>query len=173
MTSQIMPSLGIILSGFLNSLYPIFIRNNDLDLQFKILLRFVSFFIVTYIYLYVKWKTTVGKEKEKYEEYFKNIFSPNILRVSTLNYEVKKPPFLIKIDVEGYETSVLKGAENILKNNELCGVIMELNGSGKRYGYDESLILSMMTDYGFEAYSYDPIDRKFIALNGKNFTEGN
>ena len=95
------------------------------------------------------------------------------VRVSTLNEEVKKPPFLIKIDVEGYETSVLKGAQNILKNNELCGVIMELNGSGKRYGYDESLILSMMTDCGFEAYSYNPIDRKFIPLNGKNFTEGN
>lgn len=86
MTSQIIPSLGIILSGFLNSLYPIFIRNNDLDLQFKILLRFVSFFIISYIYLYVKWKTSVGKEKEKYEDYFKNIFSPNILKVSTLNY---------------------------------------------------------------------------------------
>ena len=63
MTSQIMPSLGIILSGFLNSLYPIFIRNNDLDLQFKILLRFVSFFIISYIYLYVKWKTSVKRKR--------------------------------------------------------------------------------------------------------------
>jgi len=86
MTSQIIPSLGIILSGFLNSLYPIFIRNNDLDLQFKILLRFVSFFIISYIYLYAKWKTTEGKEKEKYEGYFKKIFSPDILKVSILNY---------------------------------------------------------------------------------------
>ena len=75
-------------------------------------------------------------------------------------------PFIIETE-EGYYY------ENILTNNELCGVIMELNGSGKRYGYDESLILSMMTDCGFEAYSYNPIDRKFIPLNGKNFTEGN
>jgi len=86
MTSQIIPSLGIILSGFLNSLYPIFIRDNNLNLQIKILLRFVSFFIISYIYLYVRWKTSVGKEKEKYEEYLKNIFSPSILKVSALNY---------------------------------------------------------------------------------------
>jgi len=86
MTGQIIPSLGIILSGFLNSLYPIFIRDNNLNLQIKILLRFVSFFIISYIYLYVRWKTSVGKEKEKYEEYLKNIFSPSILQVSALNY---------------------------------------------------------------------------------------
>ena len=60
-----------------------------------------------------------------------------IVNVSTLDEELKESPFLMKIDVEGYETSVLEGAENTLKNEELCSVIMELNGSGSRYGYDE------------------------------------
>ncbi len=91
MTGQIIPSLGIILSGFLNSLYPIFIRDNNLNLQIKILLRFVSFFIISYIYLYVRWKTSVGKEKEKYEEYLKNIFSPSLCYVVML---VQVPPEL-------------------------------------------------------------------------------
>jgi len=85
-SSELLPSLGIVFSGFLNSLYPIFIRTSELDLQFKILLRFVSFFIVSYIYLYVRYKTSEGKEKKKYKEAIENIFSPNVTKLSGLNY---------------------------------------------------------------------------------------
>ena len=60
----------------------------------------------------------------------------------------------MKIDVEGYETPLLEGAVNTLKNEELCAVIMELNGSGGRYGFDEAEILSMMAHYGFKIDSY-------------------
>jgi FkbM family methyltransferase len=96
-----------------------------------------------------------------------------IVNVSTLDEELKDTPFLMKIDVEGYETPALEGAENTLKNQELCAVIMELNGSGSRYGYDESKILSMMSNYGFKTYSYQPFKRQLINLEGKNITEGN
>lgn len=96
-----------------------------------------------------------------------------VVNVSTLDEELKKDPFLIKIDVEGYETLVLKGAVNTLKNKELCAVIIELNGSGSRYGFDESKILKMMLDYGFKTYSYNPFERNLINLEGKNLMEGN
>lgn len=96
-----------------------------------------------------------------------------IVNVSTLDEELKDAPFLMKIDVEGYETPSLEGAENTLKNKELCAVIMELNGSGSRYGYDESKILSMMSHYGFKTYSYKPFERELINLEGKNLIEGN
>tara|TARA_B100001250_G_scaffold379191_1_gene369653 strand:- start:1839 stop:2792 length:954 start_codon:yes stop_codon:yes gene_type:complete len=86
MSSEVIPSLGIVLSGFLNALYPVFIRNSTLDLQFKILLRFASFFILSYIYLLVRYKTTEGKEQKKYKDFMDNIFSPDILKVSGLNY---------------------------------------------------------------------------------------
>lgn len=95
------------------------------------------------------------------------------VNVSTLDKELKRDPFLIKIDVEGYELPVLEGAQKILSNNELCGVIMELNGCGERYGYDESKILNMMIDYGFKPYAYDPITRNLVELNEKNKNEGN
>jgi len=96
-----------------------------------------------------------------------------VVNVSTLDEELKEDPFLIKIDVEGYEMPTLEGAENTLKNDELCSVIMELNGSGSRYGFDESKILQMMPDYGFRTYSYKPFERKLVNLDGKNLSEGN
>lgn len=82
-------------------------------------------------------------------------------------------PSLLKIDVEGYETPVLEGASKTLKKKTLNAVIMELNGSGSRYGYDESRILELMFDYGFQTYSYNPLNRTLINLEGKNLNGGN
>ena len=97
------------------------------------------------------------------------------VNISTLDNEISDDniPFMIKIDVEGYETPALKGAKRILNNNNLSVVIMELNGSGNRYGFDENKILKMMFDYGFKAYSYEPFTRKLTDLKAKNLEEGN
>jgi FkbM family methyltransferase len=46
-------------------------------------------------------------------------------------------PKLIKIDVEGFETQVIRGATRTLENPKLQAVLMELNGSGEAYGFDE------------------------------------
>jgi len=66
-----------------------------------------------------------------------------------------------------------EGASNVLRNKQLNAVIMELNGSGERYGYDENLILQMMLDLGFKTYSYDPLKREILELHGKNLNSGN
>ena len=96
--------------------------------------------------------------------------SENVISVkqSTLDDELDSAPLCIKIDVEGYETPTLQGGLNTLKNKGLCAVIMELNGSGNRYGYDEDKILGLMSSYGFKPYAYTPFERRLIPLKGKN-----
>jgi hypothetical protein len=96
------------------------------------------------------------------------------VKMSTLDELLKdESPTVMKIDVEGYETSVLEGAFEILGKNTLHSVIMELNGSGSRYHYDELKIVKLMYDYGFKTYSYNPLSRTLISLDGKNQTTGN
>ncbi|MFN8264831.1 MAG: FkbM family methyltransferase [Chitinophagaceae bacterium] len=76
----------------------------------------------------------------------------------------KKIPILIKIDVEGFETEVLNGAEKTLANPDLKAIIIELNGSGYRYGFDEKLIHKKLIDLGFKTYSYNPKNRKLTSI---------
>lgn len=74
-------------------------------------------------------------------------------------------PALIKIDVEGYETEVLKGMAETLKTPSLKAIIIELNGSGERYGFDEQAIHQLLMENKFEPYSYDPFTRSLTLLN--------
>ena len=79
----------------------------------------------------------------------------------------KKCPTMIKIDVEGYETQVLEGAKKLIDNPTLIAVIIELNGSGKRYGKDDNVIHQLLISKGFESFQYDPFKYKLKSLKGK------
>lgn len=69
-------------------------------------------------------------------------------------------PSLIKIDVEGFETEVIRGMKNILASTTLKAIIIELNGSGSRYGFDEGAIHQTLLDNSFKPYYYNPFTRE-------------
>lgn len=86
------------------------------------------------------------------------------VEVKTLDDFSDDIPSLMKIDVEGFETEVLNGATNILSNPKLKAIIIELNGCGYRYGFDENEIHIKLTQLGFKPYTYQPFNRKLISL---------
>lgn len=77
-----------------------------------------------------------------------------------------RSPALMKIDVEGYETPVIAGAQHALHSPNLLGIIMEFNGSGRRYGYDEAALRRTMLEMGFEPFQYEPYTRSLHRANG-------
>jgi FkbM family methyltransferase len=82
-------------------------------------------------------------------------------------------PSLLKIDVEGFEMRVLGGARRILANERLHSVIMELNGSGRRYGFEDRQIIHYMKDFGFSTFRYEPFKRELHAIDGDDCRSGN
>jgi len=71
-----------------------------------------------------------------------------------------KKPTLVKIDVEGFETEVINGMSNALANDNLKAIIIELNGAGKRYGYNDDDIHKKLLSHNFSAFKYEPFIRK-------------
>jgi len=79
-------------------------------------------------------------------------------------------PILLKIDVEGYEYDVLKGASELLASDRLLAIIIELNNSGMRYGHKDNDVHEMLKKMGFLPYHYEPFSRKLKRLdNPGNF----
>jgi len=80
---------------------------------------------------------------------------------------------VMKIDVEGFETEVLNGGSEAFQSPSLIAVIMELNGSGLRYGYNESYLHARMLGWGFAPANYDPVRRTVTPVQSRSAVDGN
>jgi FkbM family methyltransferase len=82
-------------------------------------------------------------------------------------------PSVIKIDVEGLETLVVQGMRGTLGKDSLHSVIMELNGSGLRYGFSEADIIKTMREFGFRMFHYQPFTRALEPVTETQTQKGN
>ena len=77
-----------------------------------------------------------------------------LVMVSNLDKETENiSPNLLKIDVEGFENMVLRGAENFLNRSSLFAIIIE--------GQTDE-VNNLIRSKGFTDYNYSPLDRKLI-----------
>jgi len=74
-------------------------------------------------------------------------------------------PLLIKIDVEGFELQVLKGADEILKSKSLLAVIIETFGKNN--------LDKQMSKYGFKPFTYNPFNREISPFDSKKVASNN
>jgi|TARA_B100001093_G_C26394309_1_gene828440 FkbM family methyltransferase len=70
------------------------------------------------------------------------------IRMTTLDNLNCQDVDMIKIDVEGYEMEVLKGAKNTLKN--IMYLMIELNNNTKKYGSTNTEIEKHISSLGFK-----------------------
>lgn len=91
------------------------------------------------------------------------------VKVDTLDTILKlQNPTFLKIDVEGYELSVLKGAHKILSNNTLKYLLVEFNNSGQKFNVNDDEVYSLILNYGFVPCSYNVSQKTISYLSSYN-----
>jgi FkbM family methyltransferase len=75
-------------------------------------------------------------------------------------------PKIAKIDVEGHELAVLDGAVKTFSSPDVEAVIIETNGSGTKFGIADDELFKKMREFGFQAVSYDPYNRRLLPQRG-------
>lgn len=94
------------------------------------------------------------------------------VKVTTLDLLLREAkPTLIKIDVEGFETEVLAGAEQTLSQPALQAMIIERTGIASRYGFDERDLHRRIRQRSFAPFAYRPAERRLVRVSDD--AEGN
>ncbi|MFO0760788.1 MAG: FkbM family methyltransferase [Byssovorax sp.] len=86
---------------------------------------------------------------------------------------IPRVPELVKIDVEGLEVELLKGAPATLASPALLAVILELGSSTTPEGRADKLCYDRMEAIGFLPYWYDPFARKLTPTHRGGSPSGN
>lgn len=75
-----------------------------------------------------------------------------------------QPSRLVKLDTEGFEINALHGGTRSFAEPSLLAMIVELNGSGDRYGNPDDAVHAEIVRLGFKPHRYDPLTRLLSPL---------
>ena len=90
-----------------------------------------------------------------------------VVQIETLNAILEREdPSLIKVDVEGFEMQVMRGADEVLKRENLLAIIIEDNGSALRYSFEDAALATVIESFGFVRYTYEPFSRVLTEKRG-------
>jgi FkbM family methyltransferase len=84
-----------------------------------------------------------------------------------------RAPALIKIDVEGWESEVLAGAEATLTQTSLSALIVEMNSNDTELNPNERAVHDRLLAHGFAPHAYNPFTRSLTPLPSKNLNASN
>ncbi|MCE9598362.1 MAG: FkbM family methyltransferase [Spirochaetia bacterium] len=69
-------------------------------------------------------------------------------------------PALIKIDVEGFEQSVIMGARRTLRDPRQQALLIELGGLSERFGVHATDLRGLIQSFGYSEVLYEPRSRR-------------
>lgn len=93
---------------------------------------------------------------------------------STLDNEINEnEDIILKIDVEGFEMHVLKGATKLFSSNNLIALIIEINNSCLKFGNTKEEIHNEIIKYGFYPVEYNPFSRSLSKTNSIEHKKNN
>ena len=75
--------------------------------------------------------------------------------------DVQQQYAIAKLDVEGFELSVLRGASRLLAHQGVDVLIVEINGALYRYGIQADDLVSYLFHLGYDAALYDATAHRF------------
>lgn len=84
-----------------------------------------------------------------------------------------RPPALVKIDVEGFEPEVLRGASRMLAQPSLLALIIEINDAHRVYGFSREDVERPVRKAGFLPYVYEPRERMLKRATSESVARGN
>jgi FkbM family methyltransferase len=101
------------------------------------------------------------------------------VRLSTLDAELAQQQIdpgtvsMVKIDTEGFEARVLRGAASLLKTKPGPVWIVEMTGLGLRYGSDDAEVEAIFMKHGYQALLYRAAANQIISWKRSDSERGN
>jgi FkbM family methyltransferase len=97
-----------------------------------------------------------------------------VTTLDALSNEMAPPDdvLIIKVDVEGWEVPVLAGRESMLSRSSPTALLIELNGWGSRYGFNDDKAHEDLVSGGYVPVNYDPAQRQ-LSKRSQRCAQGN